>query len=315
MNRPTLSIIIPLLNEQEVLPELDRRLRGLLASLDVTWETIFVNDGSTDRTGEMLAELAANEPRFKVLSFSRNFGHQIAVTAGMDYAVGEAVVVIDADLQDPPELIRQMLDKWREGFDIVYAVRSKREGESYFKRVTAAAFYRFMQTMVGVKFPADAGDFRLTSRRAVLALRGLRETHRFVRGFVVWVGFKQAAVTFVRAGRFAGETKYPLRKMLRFAMDGITSFSTVPLRISSYLGVLSGMASLGIAAWALWVRFFTRGVVPGWTSLLIAFSVVASAQFLMIGILGEYVGRIYEEVKRRPLYVIAESKNVESKDS
>jgi dolichol-phosphate mannosyltransferase len=312
VNRPTLTIIIPVLNEEDVLPELDRRLRLLLASLGVTWETLFINDGSTDRTGELLIELAAAEQRYKVISLSRNFGHQIAVTAGLDHAEGEAVVVIDADLQDPPEVIGQMLEKWRDGYDIVYAVRSKRQGDSLFKRATAAVFYRFMKLMIGKHFPVDTGDFRLLSRRVVLALRGLRETHRFVRGFVVWVGFRQTSVSFVRAGRFAGQTKYPLRKMVRFAIDGITSFSTLPLRISSFLGLLSGMVALGIAAWAVWVRFFVRAVVPGWTSLLFLASLGFCAQFLMIGILGEYVGRIYEEVKRRPLYVVAETKNLES---
>jgi glycosyltransferase involved in cell wall biosynthesis len=310
MSRPTLSIVIPFLNEEEVIPELDRRLRHMLESLDVTWEAIFVDDGSTDRSSAMLGALAAAEPRYRVLSLSRNFGHQIAMTAGLDHAEGEAVVVMDADLQDPPDVVREMLARWREGFDVVYAVRTRREGDGLFKRLTAAVFYRLMRLMVGLDIPVDTGDFRLTSRRVVVALRALRETHRFVRGFVVWVGFKQTAVHFVRAGRFAGSTKYPLRKMLRFAVDGITSFSIVPLRISSFFGVLSGLAALGIALWVVWVRFFVNGVVPGWTSILLAISLVSAAQFLMIGILGEYVGRIYEEVKQRPLYVVGERQNL-----
>jgi polyisoprenyl-phosphate glycosyltransferase len=315
MSRPTLSVVIPLLNEEDVIPELDRRLRHLLDSLEqarsITWETIFVDDGSTDRSSELLHALAASEPRYRILSLSRNFGHQIAMTAGLDHAEGDAVVVMDADLQDPPDLVREMLDKWREGFDVVYAVRSKREGDSLFKRATAAIFYRVMRMMVGINIPVDTGDFRLTSRRVVLALRALRETHRFVRGFVVWVGFKQTSVTFVRSGRFAGTTKYPLRKMIRFAIDGITSFSIVPLRFSSFLSVVSGLVALGIAFWAGWVYFFVNGVVPGWTSIVIAITLVSAAQFLMIGILGEYVGRIYEEVKQRPLYVVGDKKNLD----
>ena len=315
MPRPTLSIVIPMLNEEAVIPELDRRLRSMFERIDVTWEVVFVDDGSKDKTPAMLRDLASTEPRYRVLTLSRNFGHQIAMTAGLDHSEGEAVVVMDADLQDPPDLVREMLDKWREGFDVVYAVRAKREGESLFKRVTAAMFYRVMRMMVGIDLPVDTGDFRLTSRRVVIALRALRETHRFVRGFVVWVGFKQTSVTFVRAGRFAGTTKYPLRKMLRFALDGITSFSTVPLRLSSLFSAISGLAALGIALWAVWVRFFVNGVVPGWTSTVLAVSLASAMQFFVIGILGEYVGRIYEEVKRRPLYIVGEKQNLGEPDS
>jgi glycosyltransferase involved in cell wall biosynthesis len=309
MARPTLSIIVPFLNEEEVLHELVKRLRALLDSLDVTWEAIFIDDGSTDSSLEILRSYAAEEPRYKIISFSRNFGHQIAVTAGLDHAEGEAIVIIDADLQDPPELIRDMLAKWREGYDVVYAVRKRREGDGLFKRATAALFYRTMRMLAGLDLPVDTGDFRLTSRRVVLAVRALRETHRFIRGFVVWVGFRHIAVEFVRAGRFAGTTKYPLRKMLRFAIDGITSFSTVPLRLASFLGAIFGLATVGIGIWSIWVHFFVEGAVPGWTSILLAICLVSSAQFFIIGILGEYVGRIYEEVKRRPLYIIGDKQN------
>jgi dolichol-phosphate mannosyltransferase len=309
MSRPTLSIVIPFLNEEEVIPELDRRLRALLSSLDVTWEVILVDDGSTDRSVELVRALATDEPRYKLLSLSRNFGHQVAMTAGLDHAEGEAVVVMDADLQDPPDLVREMIARWREGYDVVYAVREKREGESIFKRATAAIFYRTLRFLVGLDIPLDTGDFRLQSRRVVLALRALRETHRFVRGFVVWVGFKQTAVRFVRPGRFAGETKYPFRKMLRFAIDGITSFSIVPLHLSSLLSFMSFLIAICIAVWAGWVHFFVNGVVPGWTSTLLAVSLASAAQFLMIGILGEYVGRIYQEVKGRPIYFVGERKN------
>ena len=314
MSGPILSLVLPVYNEEEIIPELDRRLRSFLADLDGigdSWEVVFVNDGSKDRSLPMLKELAAAEPRYKVVSFARNFGHQMAITAGLDRAEGSAVVVMDADLQDPPEVVKGMLERWREGFDVVYAVRSKRHGETWFKRVTAAAYYRLLRAMLGgISIPVDAGDFRLMSRPVVLTLRALREQHRFVRGMVAWVGFKQTAVTYERPARFAGETKYPLRKMLRFAVDGITSFSTVPLRMAIWLGVLAGIVALVGGLWAIYVRLFDDGVVPGWTTLMILVALGSSAQLLMTGILGEYVGRIYEEVKRRPLYVVGEEVNL-----
>jgi dolichol-phosphate mannosyltransferase len=276
-----------------------------------SWEVIFVNDGSLDRSLTLLGALAATDRRFKVLSFARNFGHQMAITAGIDRAEGEAVVVMDADLQDPPEVVKEMLVRWREGFDVVYAVRSKRHGESWFKRSTAALFYRLLRAMLGgVSIPADAGDFRLMGRPVVLTMRALREQHRFVRGMVAWVGFRQTAVTYERPARFAGETKYPFRKMLGFAVDGITSFSTVPLRIAIWLGVVAGMIALAGGVWAIYVKLFGQGVVPGWTTIMILVSGGSSAQLLMTGILGEYVGRIYEEVKRRPLYVVRDEINL-----
>ncbi len=309
MSRPTLSLVLPVYNEEPVLPELDRRLREFLASVGVSWEVVFVDDGSKDRSLELLRQMASGEPRFRVISFSRNFGHQTAITAGVDAAAGEAVVVMDADLQDPPEVVSEMLERFREGFDVVYGVRKVRHQESIFKRATAAMFYRLLRSLVGVPIPVDTGDFRLMSRRVVLTLRALRETNRFVRGMVAWVGFKQTAVYYERAGRFAGETHYPLRKMIRFAMDGITSFSIVPLRIATWLGVMAGVAAIFVAAWAIWVRLFNAAAVPGWATIMIAVSLASSAQLLMIGILGEYVGRIYEEVKRRPLYIVQEQIN------
>jgi glycosyltransferase involved in cell wall biosynthesis len=310
---PVLSLVIPVFNEQAVLPELDRRVRELLADLPgvgEAWEVIFVDDGSSDASPAMLTELAQREPRYKVVSFARNFGHQMAITAGLDRAAGDAVVVMDADLQDPPEVVRAMVEQWRNGFDVVYGVRQKRLGETWFKRATAAAYYRMLRAMVGVNIPADAGDFRLMSRPVVLTLRALRERHRFVRGMITWVGFKQTAVRYERAGRFAGETKYPFRKMLRFAVDGMTSFSTVPLRLATWLGVLAGVVAVAAAGWALYVKLSVQGVVPGWTTIMILVALASSAQLLMTGILGEYVGRIYEEVKRRPLYVVARELNL-----
>ena len=308
--RPTLSVVLPIYNEEEVIPELHRRLQEFLEKLGLTTEVIFVNDGSRDRSMDLLRGLAEAEPRYRVLSFARNFGHQTAITAGVDYARGKAVVVMDADLQDPPEVVLAMVAKWREGFDVVYGRRRKRAGETWFKLVTARWFYRVFAAMIPIQVPLDTGDFRLMSRRVVVALRSLRETHRFVRGMVAWVGFKQTEVLYDRPGRFAGETKYPLRKMLRFALDGITSFSILPLRFATYLGMLTSTGSLGIIVWALLAKFVYKQVVQGWTATVIIIALFASVQLLMIGILGEYVGRIYEEVKRRPLYIVGDTVNL-----
>ena len=311
---PVLSLILPIFNEEEIIPELDRRLRLFFDDIGdpvgESWEVIFVNDGSRDNSLELLKELAAREPRYKVLSFARNFGHQMAITAGIDRADGEAVVVMDADLQDPPEVVKAMVAKWREGFDVVYGVRSQRHGETWFKKLTAAVFYRLLRAMLGgVSIPVDAGDFRLMSRQVVLTLRALREQHRFVRGMVAWIGFRQTAVTYERPARFAGETKFPLRKMLRFAIDGITSFSSVPLRFATWLGVLAGWSRSSAASGRSTRRSGARRVA-GWTTIMILVALGSSAQLLMMGILGEYVGRIYEEVKRRPLYIVGEEINL-----
>jgi polyisoprenyl-phosphate glycosyltransferase len=314
MQSPTLSLVIPIYNEEAVIPELDRRLKTVLAAfadLIDSWEVVFVNDGSKDDSLNQLRRMSASEPRYKVLSFARNFGHQMAITAGIDRADGQAVVVMDADLQDPPEVVRQMITLWRQGFDVVYGVRRKRAGETIFKRLTAAAFYRLLRAMLGgISIPADAGDFRLMSRPVVLAMRALKERHRFVRGMVAWVGFRQTAAYYDREARFAGDTKYPLRKMVRFAIDGITSFSTVPLRFATWLGVFAGLLAVATALWALYIKLFVSGAVQGWTTIIIVVALGASAQLLMIGVLGEYIGRIYEEVKRRPLYLVAEEINL-----
>jgi polyisoprenyl-phosphate glycosyltransferase len=319
MEGPVLSLVLPIFNEEAIIPELDRRLRAFLANVGSgvgeSWEVIFVNDGSKDRSLSLLKELAAAEPRYKIVSLSRNFGHQTAITAGLDRANGEAVVVMDADLQDPPEVVGQMLARWRDGFDVVFGVRSRRHGESAFKKLTAAVFYRLLRgPLGGASIPLDAGDFRLMSRPVVLTLRALREQHRFVRGLVWWVGFRQTAVDYERPARFAGETKYPFRKMFRFAIDGITSFSTVPLRMATWLGLLAGLVAIAGVGWALYSKFF-GGVVRGWTTIMILVGLGSSAQLLMTGILGEYVGRIYEEVKRRPLYVVEDEINLPRAES
>jgi len=312
---PVLSLVLPIFNEQAIIPELDRRLKAFFAeigpSVGDAWDVIFVNDGSRDESLAMLKELAAREPRYKVLSFSRNFGHQMAITAGVDRAEGEAVVVMDADLQDPPEVVKAMVEKWREGFDVVYGVRSQRHGETLFKKLTAAAFYRLLRAMLGgISIPVDAGDFRLMSRPVVLTLRALREQHRFVRGMVAWLGFRQTAVSYERPARFAGETKWPFRKMLRFAIDGITSFSSVPLRFATWLGVGTGVLAFVGGLWALYQKLWGTGTVQGWTTIMILGAMGFSVQLLMMGVLGEYVGRTYEQVKGRPLYIVAETVNL-----
>jgi polyisoprenyl-phosphate glycosyltransferase len=313
--RPELSLVLPVFNEEEVIPELGTRLTEFLKKLALDAEVLFVDDGSKDASLPLLRTLCESDSRFKVIAFSRNFGHQSAITAGVDYARGEAVVVMDADLQDPPQIVLEMIAKWREGFDVVYAQRRSREGETWFKLLTAKVFYRVFAAMIPIEVPLDAGDFRLMSRRVVLTLRGLRETHRFVRGLVSWVGFKQTAVLYDRPARFAGSTKYPLRKMLRFAVDGITSFSILPLRFASYLGVFISMVSLAYAAWAIYAKYVLHDAVQGWTALVVLVSFLASVQLLMIGVLGEYIGRIYEEVKRRPLYVVRDEINTQVDDA
>jgi glycosyltransferase involved in cell wall biosynthesis len=312
-SRPTLTLVLPIYNEEDVIPELHGRLQAFLSTFDFETEVLFVNDGSRDRSMELLRGIAAGEPRYRVLSFARNFGHQAAITAGMDFARGEAVVVMDADLQDPPEVVLQMVARWREGFDVVYGRRRSREGETWFKLLTARWFYRLFALMIPIEVPLDAGDFRLMSRRVVVALRELREAHRFVRGMVAWVGFKQTDVPYDRPGRFAGETKYPLRKMIRFALDGITSFSILPLRFSTYLGIAMNIGSMAIVLWALLAKYVFEKVVPGWTFIVVLVAVFSGVQLLMVGILGEYIGRIYEEVKRRPLYIVADTVNAPAK--
>jgi polyisoprenyl-phosphate glycosyltransferase len=304
---PLLSLVLPIFNEEAIIPELLRRLNGALVDLVPAYEVIFVNDGSRDRSLELLSTAARQDPHLKIINFSRNFGHQVAITAGIDYSSGEAVIVMDADLQDPPEAIAALVEKWREGFDVVYAVRSERAGESAFKRVTAALFYRLLTRLTQIEIPADVGDFRLMSRRAVEAFKSLRERHRFVRGMVSWVGFRQTAVFYQREARYAGSTKYPLRKMLSFAMDGIASFSFAPLHLATYLGLGAAGMSFFYLVYALWIRLFTDQAVTGWTSLMVAVLFVGGVQLITLGIIGEYIGRIYDEIKQRPLYIVADT--------
>lgn len=302
-----LSVVIPCFNEEEVLRETHRRLVETLSSAsECAFELVYVDDGSRDTTLTILRELHRTDSRVRVVSLSRNFGHQVAVTAGIEHAAGDTVVVIDADMQDPPEVILEMVDRWRQGVDVAYGVRSAREGETAFKLWTAKAFYRLIGRLSDVTVPADTGDFRLMDREVVNALVAMPERDRFVRGMVAWLGFRQEPVYYRRAARLAGDTKYPLKRMLRFATDGILSFSVVPLRLAIYMGLAaSGLALVGII-YALVLRLFTDVWVTGWTLLFIAILFLGGVQLLFLGVIGEYLGRIYGEVKRRPLYVVKE---------
>ncbi len=303
---PTISIVLPIFNEEQLLRLLYERLTRVMRQLGETYEVVFVNDGSRDGSLELLRKLSAEDPTLKVVSLSRNFGHQTAITCGLDLARGAAVVVMDADLQDPPELIPELIEKWREGFDVVYAVRERRQGETPFKRATAALFYRLIRWLARIEIPADTGDFRLLSRRAVEALKSTQERNRFVRGLVSWIGYRQTAVKFVREERVTGETKYPFRKMLKFAIDGITAFSFLPLQMATYFGFLiSGLGFLYVI-WAVLQKLLTDRPVIGWTSVIVAVLFIGGVQLITLGVIGEYIGRIYEEVKQRPLYLVDE---------
>lgn len=302
-----LSVVVPGLNEAENLPHLYEELVRCLGSAAPDLEILFVDDGSTDGTLATCRELHTRDPRFQYLSLSRNFGHQRALTAGLDAASGDAVVVMDADFQDPPEVVLEMLRRWRAGVDVAYGQRRSREGESWFKRFTAAAFYRIARLLCGIPLPADVGDFRLMDRKVLGALRGLREQGRFMRGLVCWVGFRQEAVLYDRKPRKAGTTKYPLRRMLRFAWEGILSFSTVPLRLAIWAGIaLSGTAFL-VGIYYLVRRLVYNDLVPGWTQIFLCLLFFGGLQMLFSGLLGEYLGRIFEESKGRPLYLVRES--------
>ena len=304
---PDYSIVVPVYDEQEVLPELYDRLTWLLEHLDGDAEVILVDDGSRDESYALMLDLNRRDPRFKVLQLSRNFGHQVAITAGLDFASGRAVIVMDADLQDPPETVLALAERWREGFDIVYGVRRERRGETRFKRMTAAVFYRLLRRLADVEIPADAGDFRLLDRKALDAYLAMREHDRYVRGMVSWVGFNQIGVPYTRDERRAGETKYPLRKMIKFAADGIVSFSNAPLRLALGLGFLVSATSFFYGLVAIFLQVTGAFTVPGWTSIIFVTSFLGGVQLIVLGVIGEYVGRTYIESKRRPLYVVNDS--------
>jgi dolichol-phosphate mannosyltransferase len=300
-----LSVVAPIYNERESVDELWRRLTPALASLG-PYEIVLVDDGSTDGTWEALRELALRDEHVRLLRLSRNFGHQIALTAGLDAARGEAVVLIDGDLQDPPELIPELVARWKEGFDVVYAVRERRDGESRFRLVAIAVFYRLLRRMTSTDIPADTGDFRLLSRRAVDSLARMPERARYLRGMTSWIGFPQTGVTYRRDARFAGDSKYPLAKLVRLASDGIASFSTAPIKLLTRIGFVMIVFCAGVLAWTLYTRFFTHNAPQGWTSLLAVVLLLGGMQLLGMGIVGQYIARIFEETKQRPLYLVAE---------
>jgi glycosyltransferase involved in cell wall biosynthesis len=302
----SLSIVVPVYNEAEVLPLLWERLRAVMDALDCRSEVLFVDDGSRDGSLRWVSETTEKDERVGVLSFARNFGHQAAITAGLDWADGEAVVIMDADLQDPPEVIAEMLQRYEEGYDVVYARRRKREGESLFKRLTAYLFYRTMRAYVGLDLPVDVGEFRLVSRDVVSTLRTMRERHRFMRGMVAWVGHRQTAVEFDRPPRAAGRTKYGLGKMLTFAWSAVTSFSAAPLRVGFYVGLLMLLACTAYAVRVLYVRFVLGTAVPGWTTIVLLQLGFSGLIMFYLGVIGDYVGRLYEQSKDRPLYVLRE---------
>ncbi len=302
---PVISVIVPIFNEEEVIPELYRRMVAVLDGIGQPWELVCVNDGSRDQSLSMLLALREKDTRVKIINFSRNFGHQIAITAGMDYALGDAVAIIDADLQDPPELIGDMFEKWRQGYEVVYAVRAHRRGESRFKLWTASAFYRLLRRITDVEIPVNTGDFRLIDRQVLLTMRRLREKHRFMRGLSSWVGFRQTGIEYQRAERFAGDTKYPLSKMLRLTLDAITSFSYIPLRLSTYFGFFLAFVSLlGIIVTTI-LRLSGNNAFFGQASTLVAVLFLGGIQLIFLGIIGEYLARIYDDVKARPLYVVS----------
>jgi polyisoprenyl-phosphate glycosyltransferase len=305
MAEPVYSLVIPIYNEEESLWELFKRLSALMSRLDGEAEVVLVDDGSRDKSHEIMSEMHERDPRFKIARLSKNFGHQIAITAGMDLASGQAVVIMDADLQDPPEVVLEMAQCWREGYEVVYGVRDERLGETWLKRITATAFYRLLRKFTDLDIPLDVGDFRLVDRKALDAFRAMREHNRYVRGMFSWVGFRQRGVKYVRSERFAGSTKYPMKKMLKLAADGVVSFSVVPLRLALHAGLLIALISFvgGTTALVLKVCGY-HSLIPGWASLVAAVSFLGGVQLMLMGVLGEYVGRIYDEVRQRPLYIV-----------
>jgi len=308
------SIVVPVYNEEAVILETYGRLKKVMDSLNESYEIVLVNDGSRDKTAAIAAEICEMDKNVKFIDFSRNFGHQIAITAGMDYAAGQAIVVIDADLQDPPEVILKMIEKWKEGFDVVYGKRKERKGESFFKKATAKAFYRLLRSMTNVDIPVDTGDFRLIDRKVCDALKKVNEKNRYIRGIISWLGFKQTGVEFTRDKRFAGVTKYPLRKMIRFAFDAITSFSYKPLKLASYLGFLLSLCSFVYLLFVIYQRLFTDNTIPGWASTMAINLLFNGIVLLILGIIGEYIGRIYDEAKGRPLYLVRQTRNLPPED-
>ena len=309
-----LSIVVPCYNEEAVIGEFHRRVLAALEGVESDLEIIYTDDGSRDQTATILRELQQKDDRVRVVSLSRNFGHQLAVTAGLEHARGDAVVIIDADLQDPPEVIREMIERWRDGYQVVYGLRVRRAGETTFKRWSAKLFYRLLNRLSEIEIPPDVGDFRLLDRQVVDVLLAMPERDRFLRGMISWVGFKQVAVIYDREPRRAGESKYPLVKMLGFALDSVISFSFAPLRLAIWVGFGAIAAAFAGIVYALIIRLYTTEWVRGWASIFTAILFLGGIQLITLGIVGEYVGRIYAEVKMRPLYVVRERLGFESDD-
>lgn len=305
--KTTYSIIAPIYNEIDNLSELYRRVKEVMDSAGEPWELILVDDGSTDGSTEKIRELAEQDKTIRPVIFARNFGHQVAITAGWDYARGDAVVIIDADLQDPPEVILELAAKWKEGYEVVYAVRGEREGESWFKLWTASVFYRLIYRITDVKIPVDTGDFRLMDRKVVNVLKQMKERHRFPRGMSAWVGFKQIGVTYKRAARLAGVTKYPFRKMFKLAVNAITSFSYFPLQVATFFGFVSAGAAIFAIPVVAILRLAGSHFFEGQTTTLISVLFLGGVQLISLGVLGEYIGRLYDEAKGRPLYIVREA--------
>lgn len=302
-NPLSISVVAPCYNEAEVLTELHRRLSAVLQGLDIPYEIVLVDDGSRDKTWLMMQELQGKDQHLKIVRLARNFGHQIALTCGLDQASAEVILIIDADLQDPPELLGEMLAKWKEGYDVVYGKRLERHGEPLLKRFFAFMFYRIFEKICGINIPRDTGDFRLMDRRALAALQSLREKHRFIRGMVSWIGYQQCAVEYERPQRFAGETKYPFKKSLFLAMNAIVSFSYAPLRLASYLGVLFSALAFAYIVIVVILKFVGISY-SGYTSIMASILLLGGVQLIVLGILGEYVGRIFEQGQNRPIYLI-----------
>lgn len=307
--KPIYSVIIPVYNEEEVITESYNRISAVMLSMtdsNRAYELIFVNDGSRDRTARIIADIIKSDATVRLINFTRNFGHMSAITAGMKYATGDAVIIIDADLQDPPEVLPDMAKLWKQGYDVVYGKRKERRGETIFKKFSARCFYRFINSMVPIELPVDTGEFRLMDRKVCDAVNNLEEKQRYIRGLVSWVGFNQISYEYIRVERFAGSTKYPLKKMISFAMDAITAFSYKPLKLATTIGFLISLFSFVYMVVILWQRLFTDTTITGWASTMGLILFTQGIVLMILGLMGEYIGRIFEEIKKRPAYIVHE---------